>query len=337
MRSLLIPLLAFTACAPKLVTPAPQMDAQTNKLLHDAQAQMLMAQREAERSCEFLRTLEPDEAEERLIGTFMAAQELKNGQRSLYLEPGVEAQRTAIQQGLDQGTLEALPHGPPGSVTARVAEVGKKVASASTRPHLAWSFGVVQSDEARAFGTPGGFVFITTGLLKKLTNEAQLAGILGHEVGHVVLKHQLHAYRDGREKLCVTSKSLAAALKAAPDAQLQVEGLKFAHRFQQPLGFAPGDEFARFLAFATASTIALSRTPEQEFDVDRVTLELLGASGYAAEEYETVLGTLPKDGFGPEPAARVARLKALREGPFKPMLKGKAKPDLTKALAPLKP
>lgn len=72
-----------------------------------------------------------------------------------------------------------------------VNSVGRWVASQSERPDLPWRFGVIDSDDLNAFSAPGGYIVITKGLYKKLTNEAQLAGVLGHEIGHVVKKHQL--------------------------------------------------------------------------------------------------------------------------------------------------
>jgi predicted Zn-dependent protease len=69
--------------------------------------------------------------------------------------------------------------------------VGRWVASQSDRPDLPWHFGVIESDDLNAFAAPGGFVMVTKGLYRKLNNEAQLAGVLGHEIGHVVKKHQL--------------------------------------------------------------------------------------------------------------------------------------------------
>ncbi len=72
-----------------------------------------------------------------------------------------------------------------------VNQVGRWVASQSERPDLPWHFGVIESDDINAFATPGGYVLITKGLYKKLEDESQLAGVLGHEIGHVVKKHHI--------------------------------------------------------------------------------------------------------------------------------------------------
>lgn len=72
-----------------------------------------------------------------------------------------------------------------------VNQVGRWVANQSERPDLPWHFGVIESDDLNAFSAPGGYVLVTKGLYKKLENEAQLAGVLGHEIGHVIKKHHL--------------------------------------------------------------------------------------------------------------------------------------------------
>ena len=72
-----------------------------------------------------------------------------------------------------------------------VNKVGRWVASQSERDNLPWKFGVIDSADLNAFAAPGGYVLITKGLYQKLQNEAQLASVLGHEIAHVVKKHQL--------------------------------------------------------------------------------------------------------------------------------------------------
>ncbi len=67
--------------------------------------------------------------------------------------------------------------------------VGKGVALYGGRPELQYHFGVLDTDEINAFATPGGYIFITKGALLKMEDEAQLAAVLGHEIGHIVQKH----------------------------------------------------------------------------------------------------------------------------------------------------
>ena len=75
------------------------------------------------------------------------------------------------------------------ALQAYVNEVGLKVARASHQPGLAWHFAVLDDPTVNAFAMPGGYVYITRGILAHLNSEAQLAGVLGHEVGHVTHRH----------------------------------------------------------------------------------------------------------------------------------------------------
>ena len=87
--------------------------------------------------------------------------------------------------------LGAAPLVKDAALQKYVNSVGRWVASQSERPELPWRFGVIESEDINAFAAPGGYIMLTKGLYRKLTNEAQLAGVLGHEIGHVVKKHQL--------------------------------------------------------------------------------------------------------------------------------------------------
>lgn len=70
-----------------------------------------------------------------------------------------------------------------------VSDLGHRLAAQSERPELPWEFTVVDSPVINAFALPAGKIFITRGLLSKFDNEAQLAGVLGHEIGHVTAQH----------------------------------------------------------------------------------------------------------------------------------------------------
>ncbi len=74
-------------------------------------------------------------------------------------------------------------------LTAYIVSVGKRVSKYSDDPSLPYDFRVIDSDMINAFALPGGFVYVTRGILSRLGNEAQLAAILGHEVGHATARH----------------------------------------------------------------------------------------------------------------------------------------------------
>lgn len=75
------------------------------------------------------------------------------------------------------------------ALQAYVNEVGQRLARQSHRANLQWHFTVVDSPEINAFALPGGYVYITRGLMAYLDSEAELAGVLGHEIGHVTARH----------------------------------------------------------------------------------------------------------------------------------------------------
>lgn len=81
---------------------------------------------------------------------------------------------------------------------AYVNRVGRWIASHSERPDLPWRFGVIDHGLVNAFALPGGFVLITRGLYEILDNEAQLAGVLGHEIAHVVRRHHVTLMQQGK-------------------------------------------------------------------------------------------------------------------------------------------
>lgn len=76
-----------------------------------------------------------------------------------------------------------------------VNAVGRWIAMGSERPDLPWRFGVIDSADVNAFAAPGGYVLITRGLYASLSDEAELAGVLGHEIAHVVERHQIELMR----------------------------------------------------------------------------------------------------------------------------------------------
>jgi predicted Zn-dependent protease len=75
-----------------------------------------------------------------------------------------------------------------------VEEIGLEMAARSHRPELPWSFAIVDSPAVNAFAVPGGFIYLTRGIMAYLGDEADLAGVIGHEIGHVTARHTVQAY-----------------------------------------------------------------------------------------------------------------------------------------------
>jgi predicted Zn-dependent protease len=77
------------------------------------------------------------------------------------------------------------------AVASYVTELGTRIARQTSRSNLEWRFSVVDAREVNAFAVPGGYVYVNRGLIERADQMSELAGVLGHEIGHVVLRHSV--------------------------------------------------------------------------------------------------------------------------------------------------
>lgn len=98
-----------------------------------------------------------------------------------------------IGDGIAANLLGAAPLTADAGLQKYVNLIGRWLATQTERPDLPWHFGVLESPNVNAFATPGGSIFITRGLLMRMHSEAELAGVLAHEISHVLKKHHLNA------------------------------------------------------------------------------------------------------------------------------------------------
>ncbi|TFH47076.1 MAG: peptidase M48 [Lysobacterales bacterium] len=98
-----------------------------------------------------------------------------------------------IGKDLSAGLLGATPLVDDPVVQNYVNQIGRWLALQTERPDLPWAFAVIDTDTVNAFAAPGGYVFVTRGLFLMLRNEAELAGVIGHEISHVLRRHHLVA------------------------------------------------------------------------------------------------------------------------------------------------
>ncbi|MCD6060027.1 MAG: peptidase Ste24p [Moraxellaceae bacterium] len=208
-----------------------------------------------------------------------------------------EPQEIEIGQGITANLLGAAPLVKDEALQQYVNKVGLWIALQSERPSLPWRFGVTEDADVNAFATPGGTILITRGLYEKLRNEAELAGVLAHEISHVVQRHQLKAIKSalGREWQMELATAVAEK-KNNRDA---------AHSLQ---AFTAGTElFARGL------------DKGDEFEADRMGVVLAARAGYNPFGLVASLQTLdavnPQDGAvalmfktHPAPAKRLEML-----------------------------
>ncbi len=114
------------------------------------------------------------------------------GERQLMLMS--EAQEVQLGRQADQDVRRQMGVYKDEALQRYVESIGQRLARASERPNLPWSYTVVDSPAVNAFALPGGFVYVTRGILPFLRDEAELAGVLGHETGHVAARHSAAAY-----------------------------------------------------------------------------------------------------------------------------------------------
>ncbi len=173
-----------------------------------------------------------------------------------------------------------------------VNEVGQRLGKASHRPNLQYSFVVVDSPEINAFALPGGYIYITRGILSYLNSEAELAAVLGHEIGHVTARHSV--------------QQISAATAAGFGATLL--GV-----FVPVLRNQAGDTVLNLLGNALLSGYGR----EHELEADRLGAEYLLRTDYDPQAMIKVVGVLKnQELFDAETAAAEGRQPRAYHGVF---------------------
>lgn len=144
-----------------------------------------------------------------------------------------------------------------------VTEIGEKLVAVSETPNEKFTFTVLDSPVVNAFALPGGYVYITRGLAALATNEAELAGVVAHEIGHVVARHSAQRYSRG-----VLTQILAGGLSIA-------------------IGNGAGD-----LIGAGANAYLKSFSREHEFEADMLGVRYITKAGYDPDAMATFLEKL---------------------------------------------
>lgn len=150
------------------------------------------------------------------------------------------------------------------SINNYVKEIGERLMPSSERPNLPYSFQVVQDDSINAFATMGGFTYVTTGLIRAADNEAELAGVIGHEMGHIDGRHAVNQMRQA-----ALTRGVAGALGVRQDALVGI-GVDLALR--------------------------LPNSRADEFDADRRGFRIMGGAGYDQQGSVTFMQKLASRG-----------------------------------------
>lgn len=203
-----------------------------------------------------------------------------------------EAEEAAIGQQQDAEIRREMGVYDDRELQSYVNEIGQELARHSHRPNLPWTFTIVDSPAINAFALPGGYIYLTRGILAYLDDEAELAGVLGHEIAHVTARHAAQAYtRQAQAGIGLTILSI----------------------------FVPGVQPFAELGSAGLSVLFLKHGRDAELEADRLGVEYGSAAGWDPSGVPRFLSTLARvsalneDGVPnwlsthPDPGARVTK------------------------------
>jgi len=217
------------------------------------------------------------------------------GQRQFSLVS--EGQEIQMGQQSDPEIVKSLGLYEDQRIQAYVARVGKKLSAVSERPNLPWTFRVVNDHVVNAFAVPGGFVYVTRGILTHLTSEAQLASVMGHETGHVTARHSAQQMT----KQQVAQIGLVAGAIIAPKEFEQFGGLAQAATQMLFLKFSRDDEYqADELGLRYIRRVAYD--PRPMVKVFSMLDRLTGQAGQRIPEWQAT---------HPDPGNRASRLSQM--------------------------
>jgi predicted Zn-dependent protease len=194
-------------------------------------------------------------------------------------ERSVMDERTEIAEGKKAHEEVLKEFGGPLAnprLQAYVNDIGQRLAKQSHRANLTWTFTVLDSPDVNAFALPGGYVYITRGILAYMDSEADLAGVIGHEIGHVTARH-------GAQRATRQQRAGAGVLAAT------VLGVLL-----ETVGVSGAAQAANQVSTGIAAGHIASYSREQELQADQLGAEYLSRVGYSPKHMIDVI-TLLKD------------------------------------------
>ncbi|HCY63014.1 MAG TPA: peptidase M48 [Oxalobacteraceae bacterium] len=222
-----------------------------------------------------------------------------------------EQEEVALGQQFAATLLGAKPLLNNAGTQRYVNTLGRWLASQTERPDLPWTFGVLDDAGYNAFATPGGYVFVTKGLLDRMRSEAELAGVLAHEIGHVLKKHHLNAVK-ASGWTDIAGELVSAKAGSNPQVNEFVKG-------------------------AALKVFASGLDQADEFEADRLGVVIAARAGYDPFGLPAVLQVLQGESAQdsaftlmfkthPAPAERIGRLDLLMQNRFDGMPASQGKP-----------
>jgi predicted Zn-dependent protease len=200
---------------------------------------------------------------------------------------------------------------PSPQLQSYVDGIGKKLAALTEgdAPSYPWEFNLVNTSDINAFALPGGKVFFTRGLAERLTTEAQMAGVIGHEIGHVAAEHG--AQRIAKETLFSGAAGVAGVIVGSSS-----------NKTVQELGTIGVPALS-----AGGSLVLLKYGRNEELEADRLGVRYMTKAGYNPHGQLEVMQLLQKLSAGssqptilsthPDPAARIDQIQQLLAGDYK--------------------
>lgn len=178
-----------------------------------------------------------------------------------------ESQEINLGRGYDQDVVASIGLYADSGLQRWIQQFGARLAATSERPKLPWTFRVVDDPVVNAFALPGGYIYVTRGILAHVNSEAELAGVVGHEIGHVTARHSVSQM----------SKQQLAQLGLA-------------------IGTIASPEFERYAGLASAGlgVLFLKYSRDDESQADELGLRYMRRANYDAREMPHVFEMLTR-------------------------------------------
>jgi predicted Zn-dependent protease len=174
---------------------------------------------------------------------------LLQGVQVLNLSNISDRQEVDLGQQINQEIQQEVRISRNSQLNSYVEQIGRRLAANSTRPNIPYTFQVVEDPAVNAFATAGGFIYVNTGLLKTADNEAEVASVLAHEMGHIEGKHLIKQMRQ---------QAIASGVAT-------VSGL----------------DKSKAVGIGVQLALNLPRSRQDEFDADKRGLANITRTGYA--------------------------------------------------------